>query len=207
MLAERRRRTSTAGALPFSLMPVRTTWMSRPTRARFRNFATMPRSRTCGCASACGTLYTGPAGTPAALRSCHHSSADLAASARFQNRLQLVAVREPRLPIREARVGDQVGASDDAAHRFVLLLLVGRDVQQAIAGPERPDGLAVTLSLPIGFGSRPGDEIVRDRPAHRRERGLEHRHIDEVGRGSRAVGKRGGDGNAAVMPPMVSAIG
>ena len=71
-----------------------------------------------------------------------------------------------------------------------------------------PDGAEVTFSLPMARRIAAADGGIRHHPTHRRDRGLQHRHV-EVAAGDRcgALHQRGRDRERRRVSPSVSAIG
>ena len=170
---------ATSGSPPDSLKPERATVSGRSMPGTSSKVLSSPRCAICGSASACGTVSTQPAGTPIRLKTDCHSAHDRFFERRFELEGERGAMALPALALREARVGREVGPADGGDERLELLLLVGGDVDQAVLGPEgaRRRGGEVVVAVRTRLDA--GDQVVGDGPAHRRQRRVEHRDVDE----------------------------
>ncbi len=94
--------------------------------------------------------------------------------------LELIPVREAVLAILEAGIIGQIGTTNEAGQRLELLLLVGRDVQEAVArgvGAGRARGHVLVAHR---LGDDAADQAIGHLPAHGGEDRFEHRDVDEV---------------------------
>src|SRR5215510_15527149 len=80
--------------------------------------------------------------------------------------LELPAMALAILPPGEAWIGDEVLAPDEAAEGFELLLLVGRNVEQALSGAQRSGGARGHVLVAHRPRPHTRNQPVRDHPAH-----------------------------------------
>jgi hypothetical protein len=121
-------------------------------------------------------VSTRPAGTPARL---NFSSQAAAEPSRLDQRLQRRAVLLADLAFGKARVRCQPRLADQPAERDELLLLVGGDVEQAVAGAKRTGGRRRHVLIAHRLWLDAGRQVVGHRPAERRQRTFEHRDIEK----------------------------
>ena len=133
----------------------------------------------CGKASACGTLSTAPAGTPIRFSSVSQSAQlrvpSVASSSTFSAsrwRLRLSRFSKRGSVTRSSRPRTRASASNCSCLLAAMLM-------RPSFALKAPDGAAVKLSLPWAFGSTPAIRKFETDPAHRGERRVEHRHVDE----------------------------
>ena len=142
------------------------------------------------------------------VKTVSHCSAVLALKSRFELQRQRGAILLSGLARREAHVADQVFAPDRFGQRLELLLLVRGDIEQPASRLERSRRRSSEVVVADRMRLVAGDQVVRHDPAHRHQRRVEHRDIDE--RAFAGVGRRTSAlvmANPAVMPPIVSATG
>src|SRR5579884_1671364 len=99
-----------------------------------------------------------------------------------------------RAGIGEARVGEQFLPLDDRTEGLELALLVRRDIQRSVGRLEGARGGSGEVLIAQTRRLEPGGEVIRDNPAHGRNRNLEHRQIDSYSAmTARATKERGRD--------------
>jgi hypothetical protein len=109
----------------------------------------------------------------------------------LQLRRQRRTVPLARFPRREALVGGELGPADGMDERLELFLLVGCDVDQTVPGPEPAGGCGREVVVAVRLWIDAGDQEVGHDPAHRRQRRVEHRHVDEDTRSIRPASDQG----------------
>jgi hypothetical protein len=143
-------------------------------------------------------------GAPASLRRFSQASHPHFASI-LDDRAQCRFVLRALEPIAETRVIQHVGTTDRGHQRLILAVVVHREEQKLSLARNR---LAVTLRLiawlPNCFLAVAGDGEVGDLGGEERQAGLEHRHVDVVPTGMRALKQADDTAKAAVMPDSTS---
>src|SRR5262245_27349862 len=94
--------------------------------------------------------------------------------------IELEAIALAILPPGEAWIGDEVLAPDQAAEGLELLLLVGRDVEEALRGAQRAGRTCGHVLVAHRPRPHARNQPVRDDPAHGNQSRLQHRDIDEL---------------------------
>ncbi len=167
------------------------------------------RCATCGSASACGTVSTQPAGTPILLNTdCH--SAQVRVCSDFSS--SCVSSRRCALRFsRRAKRGSLARSSRPSACTSASncsCLLAAMLIRPSWAR-NAPDGRGGEVVVAVRPRLDVGDQEVGHRPAHRRERRVEHRDVDEGPLAASASRRTSAlaMANAAVIPARVSATG
>src|SRR5262245_26257375 len=104
----------------------------------------------------------------------------LAGKSRLDRGIELQAMALAILPPREAWIGDEVLAPDEATEGFELLLFVGRNVEEALSGAQRTGGTRGHVLVAHRLRPHTRNQPIRDHPAHGNKSRLQHRHVDEL---------------------------
>ena len=99
---------------------------------------------------------------------------------RFELGPQLEAVELAILTADETWIVDQLRPADQAGQGLELLLLVGGDVEQALAGVEGAGGRRRHVLVAHRHRADAGDQPVGNSPAHGDEGRFQHRHVDPL---------------------------
>ena len=162
--------------------------------ARWPSLSTsMSRCATCGCANACGTVLTAPAGTPARIRSRQRSSDLKPASVRSSSARSACDMPEPFGVGAKTRIVEQIVAPDLLAEPAELAVVEDAEKDLAVAGRELVVGRDVRMRAAEQAG-----RAARAEPVGR------VRHQQAERRCRTASPRRAGPSRCARAPPAPS---
>ncbi len=149
-------------------------------RGRARPSTSGSRPSEVARSMASGMVWTGPAGTPAAVSRCTHESGTVPGQRGLERRHQRLPLRDPGGVRREVGVLGEVGHTDDLGEPGELAVVAARHRDEPVGAPERLVGR--DARVPVAHPARGDARLEGGLPLvdHRGERAGEEADLDPV---------------------------